>query len=75
MAPRGVPEYVRNDNGPEFTAYVVRNWFGKVGVKRLLIEPECPWENGYVESFNEKVHDELLKRRNLLHASRSKDHG
>lgn len=57
---RGVPEHVRSDNGPEFTATVVRNWLRRVGVKTLFIEPGSPWENGYVESFNGKLRDELL---------------
>lgn len=60
MATRGVPEHVRSDNGAEFTAGVVREWLGKVGVKTLYIEPGSPWENGYVESFNGKLRDELL---------------
>lgn len=62
MATRGVPDHVRSDNGPEFTARVVRDWLGKVGVKTLFIEPGSPWENGYVESFNGKLRDELLNR-------------
>jgi transposase InsO family protein len=60
MATRGVPEHVRSDNGPEFTAQVVREWMSRVGVKTLFIEPGSPWENGYVESFNGKLRDELL---------------
>ena len=62
MATRGVPDHIRSDNGPEFTAKVVRAWLGKVGVKTLFIEPGSPWENGYVESFNGKLRDELLHR-------------
>jgi putative transposase len=62
MASRGVPEHIRSDNGPEFTADVVRDWLGKVGVRTLFIEPGSPWENGYVESFNGKLRDELLER-------------
>ena len=62
MATRGVPDHVRSDNGPEFTAKVVRAWLEKVGVKTLFIEPGSPWENGYVESFNGKLRDELLNR-------------
>lgn len=58
----GVPEYIRSDNGPEFTAKAVRRWLGRVGVKTLFIEPGSPWENGYVESFNGKLRDELLNR-------------
>ena len=62
MATRGVPEHVRSDNGAEFTARTVRDWMGKVGVKTLFIEPGSPWENGYIESFNGKLRDELLAR-------------
>ncbi len=57
---RGVPEHIRSDNGPEFTAKAVRRWLNRVGVKTLFIEPGSPWENGYVESFNSKLRDELL---------------
>ena len=57
---RGVPKHLRSDNGPEFTAKVVRQGLGKVGVRTLFIEPGSPWENGYVESFNGKLRDELL---------------
>ena len=57
---RGVPEYIRSDNGPEFTAKAIRKWLNRVGVKTLFIEPGSPWENGYIESFNGKLRDELL---------------
>ena len=57
---RAVPDHLRSDNGAEFTATAVREWLGKVGVKTLFIEPGSPWENGYVESFNGKLRDELL---------------
>ncbi len=57
---RGIPEYIRSDNGPEFTAKVVRTWLDDLGVTTLFIEPGSPWENGYVESFNGKLRDELL---------------
>jgi transposase InsO family protein len=57
---RGVPEHIRSDNGPEFTAKAVRGWLDRVGVKTLYIEPGSPWENGYIESFNGKLSDELL---------------
>jgi len=56
----GIPEHIRSDNGSEFTAKAVRNWLGKLGVKTLFIEPGSPWENGYIESFNGKLRDELL---------------
>ena len=48
------------DNGPEFTAEAMREWLPKVGAKTLFIEPGSPWENGYVESLNGKLRDELL---------------
>lgn len=57
---KGVPDYIRSDNGPEFVAKILRNWLQKVGVKTLYIEPGSPWENGYVESFNGKFRDEFL---------------
>jgi len=60
MATRGVPEHIRSDNGAEFTAKAVRSWLSKVNVKTLYIEPGSPWENGYIESFNGKLRDELL---------------
>jgi len=59
---RGVPEHIRSDNGPEFTARVIRAWLNRLGVKTLFIERGSPWENGYIESFNGKLRDELLNR-------------
>jgi transposase InsO family protein len=59
---RGVPKYIRSDNGPEFTAQAIRKWLSRLGVKTLYIEPGSPWENGYIESFNGKLRDELLNR-------------
>ncbi len=59
---RGVPAYIRSDNGPEFTAKKVCEWLAKVGVKTLFIQPGSPWENGYCESFNGRLRDELLAR-------------
>lgn len=57
---RGVPVHLRSDNGPEFIAHALREWLNKLSVKPLFIEPGSPWENGYVESFNGKMRDELL---------------
>ena len=57
---RGAPEHIRSDNGAEFTANAVRGWLGRIGVKTLYIEPGSPWENGYNESFNGKLRDEIL---------------
>ena len=59
---RGIPEHIRSDNGPEFTAKAVRRWLNHLGVKTLFIERGSPWENGYIESFNGKLRDELLSR-------------
>ena len=57
---RGPPDHIRSDNGSEFTAKAVREWLARVGVKTLYIAPGSPWENGYNESFNGKLGDELL---------------
>lgn len=57
---RGIPAHIRSDNGPEFTARRVREWLGRLAVRPLFIEPGSPWENGYIESFNGKMRDELL---------------
>ena len=56
----GPPEHIRSDNGSEFTARVTRQWLKRLGVRTLFIEPGSPWENGYNESFNGKLRDELL---------------
>ena len=57
---RGIPGHIRSDNGPEFVAKSVRAWITGVGAKTAYIEPGSPWENGYVESFNARLRDELL---------------
>ena len=57
---RGVPGHIRSDNGPEFIARALREWIVAVGAKTAFIEPGSPWENGYCESFNSKLRDELL---------------
>jgi len=57
---RGVPQYIRSDNGPEFVAQAVREWLKKEGCKTIYIEPGSPWENPYIESFNGKFRDECL---------------
>ena len=59
---RTVPDYIRSDNGPEFTAKTVREWLSRVGARTLFIQPGSPWENGYCESFNGKLRDEILDR-------------
>ena len=62
MMGQGVPEHIRSDNGPEFTARAIREWLGAVGARTLCIEPGSPRENGDVESFNGKLRDELMNR-------------
>ena len=57
---KGVPAYIRSDNGPEFVAKAVRDWIAAVGATTAFIEPGSPWENGYCESFNGRLRDELL---------------
>jgi transposase InsO family protein len=60
VARRGVPAHIRSDNGPEFIARAIRAWMAGAGLETLYVEPGAPWENGYAESFNSKVRDELL---------------
>lgn len=57
---RGTPKFIRSDNGPEFCAEAVKSWLKRLKVNTLFIEPGSPWENGYIESFNGKLRDELL---------------
>ncbi len=57
---RRLPGFIRSDNGPEFTSKVVISWLEQLGIQTLFIEPGSPWENGYNESFNGKLRDELL---------------
>ena len=62
---KGKPEYIRSDNGAEFSAKNVKSWLGELEVAPLYIEGGSPWENGYVESFNGKMRDELLNREQI----------
>jgi transposase InsO family protein len=57
---RGAPGHIRSDNGPEFIAWAIRTWMAGAGLETLSIEPGAPGANGYAESFNSKVRDELL---------------
>lgn len=60
MQARGVPEHIRSDNGPEMIAKNLRRWLARLGTKTLYITPGSPWENGYCESFNGRLRDEML---------------
>jgi len=71
FAVRGCPDYIRSDNGPEFVSKAVRKWLEASGVETLYIAPGSPWENGYVESFNSKLRDELLNGESF---DKHKDH-
>lgn len=62
FAVRGIPGYIRSDNGPEFMARAIRRHLAQTGVGTLYIEPGAPWENGYAESFQSRLRDELLAR-------------
>ncbi len=66
FAVRGAPEHVRSDNGPEFIAKELQRWLDRAAVRTLYIQKASPWENGYVESFNGKLRDELLNRELFL---------
>jgi transposase InsO family protein len=57
---RGIPDHIRSDNGSEFTSKAIQAWLPKLRVKTLYITPGSPWENGYNESFNGRLRDELL---------------
>src|SRR5262249_32100538 len=57
---RGIPAHIRSDNGPEFVAKAVQDWIAVAGAKTAYIERGSPWENGYIESFNARLRDELL---------------
>jgi transposase InsO family protein len=69
---RGCPAYLRSDNGSQFTAYQVKRFLKDLGVDTLFIEPGSPWENGYVESFNSRMRDELLDGELFLHIDETK---
>jgi putative transposase len=56
----GTPQFIRSDNGPEFIALAVRGWLAQHQMTTLYIDPGCPWQNGYGESFNRTVRDECL---------------
>jgi transposase InsO family protein len=66
FAVRGAPEHIRSDNGPEFIAKELQRWLEQASVRTLYIQKASPWENGYVESFNGKLRDELLNRELFL---------
>lgn len=62
IAQHGAPAYIRSDNGPEFIARIIQRWLKENGIKTIYIEPGCPWQNGYAESFNGRFRRECLNR-------------
>jgi putative transposase len=60
---RGKADFIRSDNGPEFIAEAIKKWLTENSVDTLYIEPGCPWQNGYIESFNGKFRNEVLDRK------------
>lgn len=71
IAEHGAPACIRSDNGPEFIAYAIRDWLGERGIKTHYITPGSPWEQAYVESFHDKLRDELLNREIFANLSES----
>ena len=69
---RGTPKFIRSDNGPEFIADAIKKWLKKKHVGTLYIEPGSPWENGYIESFNGKLRDDVLNRELFYSVKESK---
>jgi putative transposase len=66
MSERGVPQFIRSDHGPEFVAKEVQSWFEEIGIGTIYIDPGSPWQNGYVESFHNRVRDECLNQEIFL---------
>ena len=62
IASNGAPEYIRSDNGPEFIARAIQDWLSENQIKTIYIDPGCPWQNGYAESFNSRLRVEWLDR-------------
>jgi len=68
----GAPKYIRSDNGPEFIAKAIQEWLAENDIKTIYIDPGCPWQNGYVESFNSRFRQECLDRELLYTLSESR---
>jgi len=69
---RGVPQFIRSDNGPKFIADAIKKWLKRNHVETLYIAPGSPWENGYIESFNGKLRDDVLNREAFYSAKEAK---
>ena len=62
----GAPSYIRSDNGSEFIAHQVQQWLSDKKIKAIYIDPGSPWQNGFIESFHNRLRDECLNREVLL---------
>lgn len=69
----GRPEHIRSDNGPEFIAKAVQDWLARKGTNTLYIRPGSPWENAYIESFNDKFRDECLNMEIFKNGSEARE--
>lgn len=72
ISEHGAPEYIRSDNGPEFIARTIQKWLAESRIKTLYIDPGCPWQNGYAESFNGRFREECLDRELIYTLSESR---
>ena len=72
IARHGPPEHIRSDNGPEFIAKEVQEWFRELGIRTIYTDPGSPWQNGHVESFHNRLRDECLNREILLSLTEAK---
>ena len=66
MGERGVPQFIRSDNGPEFIAKEVQSWLEEMGIGTIYIDPGSPWRNAHVESFHNRLRDECLNQEEFL---------
>jgi putative transposase len=57
---QGAPRYLRSDNGPEFIAQALKGGLAATSTETAYIEPGCPWQNGFRESFHGRFRDECL---------------
>lgn len=73
FAMRGVPRAIRSDNGPEFAAKALRNWLAKLGLEPLYVAPGSPWQNGYAESFHNRLRDEFLSQEEFENLSAARE--
>jgi putative transposase len=59
---RGSPNRIRSDNGSEFIRGALTSWWKEVGSEPIPVEAGSPWQNGFIESFHNRLRDEFLER-------------